>query len=508
MARRTWYGRKRIETAPASLVSAAAPLVIGGKPTPDSKNTRWGGAQWQREAWDHYDTNPELHRAATIVGESFSRARLIVVDVDPVTGELGEDPTDNPRAGAVGATAFGGRPGQQSAQRTMGLHFTVPGETAIVVSDDPDLPLPVWTVLDVSEVSSTGSAVSIKTENGDDRILADGDMLVRIWQRHPRSQSLADSPARALLPVFREMGALTAQVMAAARSRLASAGVWLLPETAQLPAERDPETGEELTDGATGAERWLRMISDAMSAALSNPEDPSALVPIIAMVPDDVLDKIKDPFKFVADTIADVVAQRDAAVKRIAVGMDMPAEALTGLADSNHWTAWLVDESYIKGPLSSLLALPAEALTAQWLRPALAAAGVPNPQLFAYRFDVSHMLPAASDDAATQNAYSVGELSARAYLERLGFDPDRDAPTTDERAQRLLISILANATPDQLPDLVDVIKAVYGRTVDVPAVSVPAPAELAPRPGDTPSIPARPTALPDQSTPAAIGGPS
>jgi hypothetical protein len=40
---------------------------------------------------------------------------------------------------------------------------------------------------------------------------------------------------------------------------------------------------------------------------------------------------------------------RREAVERLAIGLDMPPEVLLGLGDSNHWSAWQVDEQTWKG---------------------------------------------------------------------------------------------------------------------------------------------------------------
>jgi hypothetical protein len=420
---RTWYGRRKSAEDVAREIpalTAAAATVDANRP-PTGTQMYWGGAGWQNEGWDHYDSTPELHRAASDMGEAFSRAVMMVVDVDPVSGELGEDPTDDQMAGAIGTAMFGGRPGQAQAQRAIGEHMTVPGECWILATD-PALNIDdePWQVLSVNEVAPLGgTGIQITRIDGSKRMLVDGELLFRVWQPHPKRRVEANSPVRAALPVLRELAGLSAQVMAAIRSRLASAGVWLLPDSATLPAPLD-ELGREIP--GTPSDHWLRLLGNAMMTAVANPDDPSALVPIVAMVPDGVLEKIKDPFQFVRDVISDIQPIREAAIKRLAVGFDAPPERLLGLASVNHWGQWFMDESFVKGPLSAYLAVPADAFTKKYLRPALQLAGK-NPDAFAIAYDVRGMLPDVEATNA-QQAWDAGKLAGRKYLEAMGFDPD------------------------------------------------------------------------------------
>ncbi|WP_375483301.1 hypothetical protein [uncultured Jatrophihabitans sp.] len=464
---------------PSNLTAAAVHVDVTNPPA----QPLWGASPWQNEAWDHYDSCPELHRAVTDMAEAFSRAVMIVVDVDPQSGELGQDPTDNPTAGAIGAAMFGGRVGQAQAQRAAAQHLTVPGEYYVLASEGADIDDDPWQTLSAAEVSKTGSTIQVTRLDTTRRTLQPGELLFRVWQPHPRWRWQADSPSRAALDPLREIAGLSAQIMASIRSRLATAGVWLLPQSAQLPPDRD-ETGAEIPGTGGGADAWLRKIATAMVTAISDPQSPAALAPIIAMIPDELLDKIKDPFQFVRDVITEAQTLRDAAVRRLAIGMDMPPERLLGIGTTNHWSAWNLDESFVKGPLSSLLSVPADAYTRFWLRPALRFAGL-DPKLFAIAFDVSAMLADIEVDNAVK-AYGEGALSERKFLEVLGFDPDRDAAGNIERARRLVLTVLARGNPDTLAELLPMLQQLFpGFKLTVPVVPA----------GTSPDAPA----APDQS---------
>lgn len=465
MATRTWYGRRKPP------ITAAAVTVATNNPP---SHVLWGGAGWQQEAWGHYDTCPELHEAATILGNAFGRAKMIAVDVDPITLELGTEATSDPVATALVAGLFGGPTGRAQAQSQMGLHLTVPGECWVLASDQlPDADGQTWQIIGVSEVTKAGNTIRIQNLDGTQRDLLDTELLFRLFKPHPQQRWQADSPTRALLPVFRELAGLSAQIMASIRSRLATGGLMLVPESIAPPFTTN-EAGEKVPFGAQG---WMKMLADAMIAAIANPEDPSALVPIVMTASDDVIAKIGEPIRFVQEIMAEVQPLRDAAIKRIAIGMDMPAELITGVGDVNHWGQWFIDESFVKGPLAAALSLPADAFTTHYLRPGLRLAGK-NPARFAIAFDTNHMISEANEANAKQ-AYADGVLSEEAYLTAMNFDPERDSATLAERERRLIEGMVGRGNPQTIQELEKMVQVLYPGFKITPLAPLPAPGTAA-----------------------------
>lgn len=492
MARYWWGGRRPDEALEqGSLVAAAVTVDINRPPS----HVLWGGAAWQQEAWAHYDTCPELHAAAAIYGAAFSRAKMIVVDVDPLTLELGEEPTKDPTATALVARLFNGPTGKSQAQAQIGVHLTVPGECWVLATDMlPDADAQPWRIISVSEVTKAGNAIQIQQLDGTQRSLdPEHELLFRLFKPHPKRAWEADSPSRALLPVFRELAGLSAQVTASIKSRLATGGVWILPQSAKLPVAID-DAGIEIPGAAQGAEAWIELLTNSIVTAIADPDSPSAVAPIVAMLPDDVYDKIKDPIRFVQDILTDAQAMRAAAQARIAVGMDMPPEKLTGTGDINHWGQWFISEEFVTGPLTAALALPADAFTTHYLRPGLRISGK-NPNLFAIRFDVSEMIADANDDNAKW-AYEAGILSEEATLSALHFDPARDAATVAERERKLVEALVARGNPQTLQELTSMIQILYPNFKLDPIVALPT--DPAPLPAI--SAPAAPKAIAAPST--------
>lgn len=481
---RTWYGRRKpeqalIASAGRPITAAAVTIATNNPPS----HVLWGGAGWQQEVWAHYDTTPELHSGANIMGIAFSRAKMIAVDVDPVTLELGTEPTTDPVATALVARLFGGPTGRAQAQKQIGVHLTGPGECWVLASDQlPDADGQTWQIISVSEVTKAGNSIRIQNLDGTQRELLDTELLFRLFNPHPRRRWDADSPSLALLPVFRELAGLSAQIMAAIKSRLATGGVWLLPQSAGLPDSVD-EAGNVLPGGAAG---WMRTLADAMMTAIGNPDDPSSLVPIVSLIPDEVLEKIKDPIKFVQDIMTEVQPLREAAQQRIGIGLDTSPEQLLGMGDTNHWGQWFIDESFVKGPLAAYLALPADAFTTHYLRPGMRIAGR-NPALFAIAFDTNNMIVEANEENAKW-AYGEGILSEEATLRALHFDPTRDAATLPERERNLLIKMVARGNPQTVQELEGMIRTLFPNFKIDPLQVLPATGTL-PQVGPSPTAP-------------------
>lgn len=127
---------------------------------------------------------------------------------------------------------------------------------------------------------------------------------------------------------------------------------------------------EGMPADASQAQIFMHVLGEAMMTPIGDRTNPSAHVPIVAMVPTEALGK-NEWIKFWTDLDSSVTDMREAAVKRFAVGMDAPPEALLGTADANHWNAWLSEEAGIKAHLEPRLGVVNSALTTNYLRPAI-----------------------------------------------------------------------------------------------------------------------------------------
>jgi hypothetical protein len=454
----------------ASLVAAA----INVRVTMGYQNIRWGGTDWQQEAWLHYDTCPEFHSGVNIGAHNLSRSRLIGVDVDPVTGELGTQPSKDPDVADIMNQLFGGSTGQSQALAQLYRHLDVAGDSWVLATDNPDIDGADWEVLATTEVTSAGgNRIMVQQINGMPRpIDTENELLIRIWQPHPKRRWEADSATRSMLPVLRELAALTAMVSATVKSRLASAGILWIPEEITLPPVRSatPNDTTQVKSLSQGAAGWLDLITEAMTAPIRDPDSASAVVPMVSVVKGE---HIKNIFhmEFGKDLDAMIEPLRRACVERLAVGMNLPPAILLGLETANHWTAWTITEDFARAYLAPKLELIADAITHYYLRPALRMRGRP-PGLFAVNFDLDKLLPNQVTVDNAQKAYTAGTLKETAYMAVLGFS-EADIADNAERARRLVFDILARGNPITLEELAPTLALLFPDISVAPAPAVP-----------------------------------
>lgn len=473
--------RRTPEQAPTttSLVSSAVKL-----PTVRDGYVR-RSESWQAEAWRLYDTVGELRFVANWVANLMSRATFAVVH-----HHIGQDHevTDGPIANVM-ADYFGTEEGQEEMLRLTGLNLTVAGECYHVYRSADK----TWHVLAAGKVRQTGKGKSatLKADFGDSEgptpIKKGTDLVIRVWTPHPMEPARADSPVRSNLSTLHEIERASQTVAATMKSRLAGAGVFMLPSEMTFPS---PENAPE---GASQADLFMMTLGEAMLTPIEDPSDPSAVVPIVVTAPSDAIQAVKH-ITFASDLAEEVRMTRDNAVKRFALGMDVPPEVLMGMSDVNHWNAWLADESTVKVHIEPRLGVLAYSITSAYLRPALTPdviegctcwqdakhEGMPKPTAdeYAAELDTSAIRVRPNRSREALELWDRGELSPVALRRETGFAKE-DAPSRNELAEWLLKKIaLGSTSPEQTQAAVEAL--------------------LTDTAGDNPTLPAPP---PDLGTP-------
>ena len=115
---------------------------------------------------------------------------------------------------------------------------------------------------------------------------------------------------------------------------------------------------------------FMASLTATMMASISDPGDPSALAPIIVKVPGEYVDKVRH-LTFWDDLDQQAINQRDNAMRRLALSLDLPPEILLGTGNVNHWGAWQIEDSTIKTHIEPALADIAADLTQAVLRKVL-----------------------------------------------------------------------------------------------------------------------------------------
>jgi hypothetical protein len=405
---------------------------------------------WQSECYRHYSICGEARFSAKFFGHSVSRAVLHAAEVvKGVSHQLDAGPASD----ALDAL-FNGRDGQTQMLDALGTHLTIAGEAYLVgrAVDDID----TWEIISCLEMQVAGIAWQINYGNGLPIIqLTENDVVIRIWLPSPARRIEADSPFRALLPILSEIEWLTRHVFAQITSRLAGSGILIMPQGMTFP----PPPEQVATDGSSGgpqpandADAFMRTLADAMMSPIDDPSSPSAIVPIVITAPDDTIDKPR-LMKFWSDLDSNAQGLRTEAIRRFALGMDLPPEQVLGMSGTtrtdsggtiSHWGAWQVEESTIKLHIEPMLDVIVNALTVGYLRPAID----DDTALVGYDATALRLRPDRSKEAF--ELYDRGLISATALLRENGFDAD-DTPASEEFQHWLLVKIASgSATPEQV----------------------------------------------------------
>jgi len=326
--------RSQVMSRPTSmaLFASAKTYNVGRSERQTTRGKEMTGEEWQRGCWDYFDLIGEYRYAVDWVGNLLSKAKLFV-------SQNGR-PTQNEAAVATLDALFGGADGQSEMLRQLGIHFTVAGEAFIIGEDDADEDQ--WGVFAATEVKR--DQANNFTVAG--RKIEGSPLIMRIWRPHPRLPNQSTSPSKAIRDILRELHRLTQHVDAQLQSRLAGAGIFAVPTEISFPTmtvtDRDGNESQ-----ITGAQGFADFLSNVMSTAIANPGSASAYTPIILQVAGEYLEKLQH-ITFWTELDKQAIELRVEAIRRLALGMDMPPEVLTGVADVNHWGAWQIDESAIK----------------------------------------------------------------------------------------------------------------------------------------------------------------
>lgn len=434
---------------------------------------------WQVEAWDLYEQVGELRYVSQVQADTVSR-----VTTFPARWEVEGDEPERVEDGVV-ADLFGmlGDADKRAGIiRDLALHVLVAGAGYLVglpperdadasqigpLVDDVRLGDLTWHVRSVEDVQYRAGKVAVLMEDGRRREVSPDDLwLVKVWRPHPRRADQADSPVRSVLPVLREIVALTQHVSAQVDSRLAGAGLLLVPDSIRTQGQSDqPDDG---TDGRD--DDFIGALIESMVTPIRDRDVASAVVPLVATVPDESVDKVQHlTFSTPLDDAA--LQLREEAIRRLALGLDTPPEVLLGMSTGNHWSAWAIEESRIRVQIEPLVALICQALTEEVFRPALDAAGVPDPHAYSLWWDTATLLlrPNRAEDA--QALHDRGELSGEALRREAGFDESDRPEQTVDRAVEIALQMVQDSpaliVDPGLPAILEVLRETIG---DAPAV--------------------------------------
>jgi hypothetical protein len=243
----------------------------------------------------------------------------------------------------------------------------------------------------------------------------------------------ADAPMRAALDIAEELVLLTAAVRSTAVSRMLMGMLVvpseLSPNPASVEGDEDPLNNPLLAD-----------LVEHITSSIDSPGTAAALSPFILEASYEYLDRVR--MIPLHDAQNDYMERelRKEAIQRLAYGLDMPPEALTGIGESNHWAArQILDDMWVSHGFGVAEQF-AQDLASVYLRPILRDAGYPGWENVTIMVDSSQVTvpPDRSQDAdQAADRGMIGDVGYR-HLKDI---PEDFAPTEEERNRWLAVKL-------------------------------------------------------------------
>lgn len=427
-------------------------------------------AEWQAEAAELYNLVPELRYGIYWIASSASRASLIVAKAP--TGDEHE-PTDVPRSDPAWQPLLELAPtGPEQAMviYRMTTLMKLLGRWRFVGFDTEAGRQ--WVVASEYDYRESGNGVWVhdSVTGTDYEIARDQVWSIPMLMPHPIRSAEPDAPTRALIGTLHELIDLSGHVQTAAKSRLAGAGLLLVPNSLNTVAPGQ-STGVNPPEG----NQLMHSLMRTSQASFRSPLDVSRHLPVIIEGHQEALNAVRHlslqtPFDERVDSL------RTAAVRRIAIGLDIPPEVLTGMGDLNHWTAWMVESSGQRVNIEPTLNFVCREMTVKFLRPALKAMGLPDADDYMVSFDAAGAQAEANRGDLALAAYELGLLSDDAARSALGYGPsDAPAPGTPVPGQETsggLVPSGRDRLADRLRDLTNRPGAASGEDSQVSVESI------------------------------------
>lgn len=408
-----------------ALVAALTSKTSGGSNYIPGVGFATSASGWEVEAVEFYDIVPELRYGISWIAQSASRARLIVAKEPEHPAEdplpIDEDALESAPLYELAPTL----PEQATLIEEMVTLLKLVGRWRNVGFDDPLTGRRRWMVLSEREISEVGGDLVFRHPDTCEemRLSKASVWSIPMWKSHPVWTHLPDSPVRSLIDTLHELVDLSGHVQTAARSRLAGAGLLLMPASLK-PVTPGQSTGVNPPKGDPA----MRALMRTAQASFRSPQDISRHLPVIFQGQQEALNAVRHltlntPFDERVDEL------RRSAVRRIAIGLDIPPEVIVGMGELNHWTAYQVSADAQKINIAPTLQFVCQQLTRKYLRPALRALGVADYESYMVWYDDSALALSPNRAPEALEAYNIGLINGDAARSVLGFGPaDKPAP--------------------------------------------------------------------------------
>lgn len=412
--------RREGRSAPRQLQAAAVQLPTG---TGEKVRKAWRKPQdWAEDAWDYFDTNPEMKFLVWWVGNlasvidmfpavelpDGSVVRIDALDPDApeteTTDEAGNtvteraevfladqviSPAARQRALLEWARLSGATSAQSELQRDLAMNLEIaaecslvgwaarPGQPADVRLGTKEVPATAetWEIRSIRELYQENDTWKVRDAPGaEGRTVEDQDDIIRLYQRHPAWKGIADCNMRAVIEECRLLQVLNGQMFAEHASK-AAAGGFTWPTGLTMEAVAPTEDKGETPPAAPKSPQ--RKVLDDLVVALTDPgHDPldvNSRVPFLIvgepeLLKPDVLRRID----FSRTTGVELDTRIEKRVERFAHGVNAPVEVVLGHRNTTFANAEQIDENEFDDFLQPRAVLWCDLLAEGFLRPQMA----------------------------------------------------------------------------------------------------------------------------------------
>lgn len=402
--------------------------------------------RWQDRVFEYRKMIGEVRESAEFFGRNLGRVHLLIQELDK-DGEWVEA-ADGPAVEAL--ARLQGPAGNADAIKSQygELHFLV-GEGYLFGYREQGADDEVWEYLSTSEIkferTSDGPRLKRRprrdTKSTDEQTwpiatdlpLPEGQAIaLRLWNPDPEFSDEADAPMQAVLDVCEELVALPRAVRNRARSRL-SAGVLAIPDD----ITEQPVEGHEGMDEDPDQDVFLTNMIEAFQTAIRDEDSVAAFVPLLLRANGESLEHIKH-IKFVDPAQAYPETEREVhAIRRFAQGVSLPVEVVTGVGQSNHWSAWQIDEAKWTAHLEPVCVQMVADITSAYIRPQLAPDQARRTRVW---YDDAGLVTKPDRAGDAQQAHDRMVISDEALRVAMGFD-EADAPDDEELLRRIGVKL-------------------------------------------------------------------
>lgn len=391
------------------LTAASGSVMQGERPSssllPGSFRMRAEG--WQLRILELADLVPEVAGAAGLVRNSLNRVRFVVEGPDSDASRDFQAKLNAMDRGRAGVNLF------------------LAGEFRLTW---PEAGVPE--VLSVEEFKpGEGSASPRVLLGGEERALS--EPYVRVWNASARRRLEASSPHKATMDLVEAMYLHQLADSAVASSRLASAGVMVWPtEAADVPLRDDgsPEPGsrQDLRD----------QFHKSAVQSLRDFRNHGNHIPFIIFVDPNLENYMPEMFRIERDDHAQMYKLRFETYRlRYASAIDLPIESVTGMGDTNHWSAWAIREDQYRSYLAPMIEVMRRAIESRF---------VLNPDFglgSKYRLgvDASDLIAKPDQSANMLRLLQLENIDPAYAFEMMNLDPEKakDAPIRGYRSSQM-----------------------------------------------------------------------